>query len=282
MTKGIVINALFILSLGGVVLNSSCSSDELSSASCTLTGNTTETDVSNSYGCYQLERDTSSCQSSREAQGLSGFWLKFSCRVTLTVSGTDVIISSDGQPDYKSNYFDSSSNCYEDFSADGRSANQNSIGEQNIVMTVPMSPSTTTANAMSLGIVGVALNGVAIFSNSASPPDDIYDEVATFDKCEGHPAGTTYHYHIEAPSITNSDYAFLGVMRDGFPVYGRLDEDSSTPSLDSEGGHTGTTPDSSSSSYHYHVNLQTSGSDSAYFITSGYYAGTAGDCTGCN
>ncbi len=160
----------------------------------------------------------------------------------------------------KRSYYDKG-NCYEEFSASGRTANNNYIGDQNIVMTFPMSPSTTSATAMSLGIVGIALNGVAIFSNSASPPDDIYDEVATFDKCEGHPAGTTYHYHIEAPSITNGDSAFLGVMRDGIPVYGRLDEDSSTPSLDTEGGHTGTTPDSSSSIYHYHTHLQTSGSD---------------------
>lgn len=71
-------------------------------------------------------------------------------------------------------------------------------------------------------------------------------------------------------------------MRDGFPVYGPKDSDGTTPTLDSNGGHTGTTVDSTTAVYHYHVNLQTSGSNSAYFITSGNYAGTAGACTGCN
>lgn len=278
----------FFIILKALVFSFGCTSSDsssttTSSSSCTLQDNTTETSVKNSYGCYQLTRDTSSCQASRTAQGLSGFWLKFSCRVTLTVSGSDVQISTDGQPDYKSSYFATSNTCYESFSAAGRSANPNTLGEQSIVMTVPMSPSVSGGSSMSLGTVGVALNGVAIFSNAASPPDNIYEEVATFDKCEGHPAGTKYHYHIEPPSISSSDEYFVGVMRDGHPIYGRYDSGSSTPTLDSEGGHTGTTVDSNSSSvYHYHVHLQTSGSDSAYFITSGTYKAAPGSCSGCN
>lgn len=135
---------------------------------------------------------------------------------------------------------------------------------------------------MPLGVVGVARNGVAIFSNAASPPDNIYDEVATFDKCEGHPAGTMYHYHIEPPSISSSDAYFVGVMRDGHPIYGRYDEGAVTPTLDSEGGHTGTTLDSSSAIYHYHVNYQTDSTDEAYFVTSGTYKAAPGTCSGCN
>lgn len=281
-----VVGVILLLSISIALppLLISCSSDSSSSAStaCTLEDNTTATSTENTYGCALLTRDTSSCESERTAQGLSGFWLNFSCRVTLTVSGSNVIIASDGQPDYKSAYFETTNACYEEFSATGRNPNPNTLGEQNFQVTVPESPATTGGSAMSLGVVGIAANGVAIFSNAAAPGDDIYAEVATFDKCEGHPAGTTYHYHIEPASLSNSDSAFVGVMRDGFPVYGRFDEGSASPTLDSEGGHTGTTPDSSTPVYHYHVNLQTSGSDSAYFITSGTYKGTAGSCSGCN
>lgn len=259
---------------------SSSESSSNSSSSCDLTDNTTETSTVSSYGCSLLERDTSSCESERTAQGLSGFWLKFSCRVTLTVSGSNVIISTDGQPDYKSSYFETSNSCYEEFDSDERYSNPNTLGEQTIVVTVPMTP-TMASSTMSMGAVGIAANGVAIFNNAANPPDNIYDEIDTFDKCEGHPAGTMYHYHSEPTSITSADDNFVGVMRDGIPIYGRLDSDDSTPTLDSDGGHTGATPDSAST-YHYHVNLQTSGSDSAYFITSGNYAGAAGSCTGCN
>ena len=263
------------------------SSSSSSSGSCTLTDNTTQTTVS-SLGCYMLTRDTTSCQSSRTTQGLSGFWLKFSCRVTLTKSGANVIISSDGQPDHKSPYFSSSNACYESGFPSGRYANPNTLGSQSITMTVAYAPtagSGSVGTAMGMGAVGIALNGVAIFSNAAASPDNIYDEVYTFDKCEGHPAGTKYHYHTEPPAISNSDDYFIGVMRDGFPIYGRSEYGGGSPTLNkaSGGGHLGLTLDSPSANVnHYHVNMQSSGASSAYFITSGYYIGTAGTCTGCN
>lgn len=265
----------------------SSSSSSTGSGTCALTDNTTETTASTN-GCYLLSRDTSSCAASRTAQGLSGFWLNFSCRVTLTKSGSNVIITTDGQPDHKSAYFSTSNACYEAGFPTGRFANPNTLGSQSISMTVPYSPSAgagSTGTAMGMGAIGIALNGVAIFSNAAAPPDNIYDEVDTFDKCEGHPAGTMYHYHTEPTTATNADEYFVGVMRDGFPIYGRYDAGGATPTLNkaSGGGHQGTTVDSGGSSvYHYHVNYQSSGSDNAYFITSGYYMGTAGTCTGCN
>lgn len=269
--------------------NSSSETGETeNSSTCINDDNVTEGIVSTN-GCYLLSRDTSSCQASRTAQGLSGFWLKFSCRVTLTKSGDTVTIQSDSQPDYKSPYYATSNGCYEAGFPTGRAANPNTLGAQSISMTVDYTPTATagsTGTAMSMGIIGIALNGVAIFSNAAAPGDSIYDEVATFDKCEGHPAGTKYHYHTEPTTATNSDNNFIGVLKDGFPVYGRYDSGTTlTSSLDkaTSGGHLGTTLDSPATAvYHYHVNLQTSGSDSAYFITTGFYLGTAGTCTGCN
>lgn len=285
---GLLLGLIVVATLVGGCAKTSSSS----SGACSLTDNTT-TGASSSNGCYLLTRDTSSCQASRTAQGLTGYWLHFSCRVTLTKSGSNVIITTDGQPDYKSPYFSTSNACYESGFPTGRSANPNTLGEQNISMTVPMSPSSpsnTTGSSMSMGAVGVALNGVVIYSNAAAPGDDIYEEVNTFDKCEGHPAGTMYHYHTEPTTASNLDNNFIGVMRDGYPIYGRYDAGSTTPSLThggstTKGGHSGTTVDSTSSVYHYHVNLQTSGSDSAYFITSGNYmgpSGQVGSCTGCN
>lgn len=267
--------------------SSSTAETTTTDSTCSLDDNTTEKSQSTN-GCYMLERDTSSCQASRTAQGLSGFWLKFSCRVTLTKSGTDVTITTDSQPDYKSAYFKSTDPCYQAGFPSGRAANPNTLGAQSVSMTVSMNPtasSGTTGNAMSMGVIGIALNGVVIFSNAAAPGDDIYNEVATFDKCEGHPAGTTYHYHIEPTTASDNDDNFIGVMRDGFPIYGRVEYGGGTPTLNkaSGGGHSGFTEDSTSTAVnHYHVNLQTNGTDSAYFITTGYYMGTAGSCTGCN
>jgi hypothetical protein len=246
--------------------------------SCSLTANTTATATVTS-GCTLISRDTSACQASRIAQGLSGAWLKFSCRVTLTKSGSNVILGTDSQPDYKSNYFNTSNACYTAYTPSF--PDPGIIGAQSISMTIPLSPG-GRSGAMALGVVGAAINGVSLFNNSAAPGDDIYQEAFSFDQCQGHPAGTKYHYHSEPYSISYNDSNLIGVLRDGYFLYGRKDQDGSTPTLDIYGGHTGTTPDSPSTPvYHYHTNLQSNGTLSDWFLTTGNYKAAAGACTGC-
>lgn len=256
-----------------------------SSASCTIDDNTTNSGTTSATGCPLLVRDTTSCQASRTAQGLSGFWLKFSCRVTLTKSGDTVTITTDAQPDYKSPYYGSTNSCYEALAVSGRAVNPNLLSAQTISMTVDYTPTANVAEpTMPGGVVGIALNGVAIFDNEAAPGDSIYEEVETFDKCEGHPNNTSvYHYHTEPSAISNTDDYFVGVMRDGFPIYGRNEFGGGTPTVDADTqAHSGVTVDSSGASVgHYHIKLQTSGPDSAYFLTNGKYYGTAGSCSGC-
>lgn len=262
------------------------SSGSTSTTSCSATSSTTVTTTLNTYGCALLTRDTSSCQSARTAQGLSGYWLKFSCSVTLTKSGSNVVIATKNIPDSKSFYYSKTDACYEALSSTARKANPNKIASQTISMTVPYAPTAaSSATSTPEGVIGIALNGIAIYDNSAAPGDDIFTEEATFDKCDGHPdMSSRYHYHSEPSSISNDDDSFIGVLRDGFPVYGRNEYNSSTDvtGLDSAGGKTGKTVDSPSTDvYHYHLNLQSNGTKSAYFISAGYYKGTAGACTGC-
>jgi hypothetical protein len=266
------------------------STDDTSSDSCDLNDNTTATSTVSSIGCPLLERDVSSCKADREAQGLSGFWLKFSCRVTLTKSGNNVVIATDGQPDYTSKYFLETNACYEEQEISGRNKNPNVIGAQDLRVTVPYAGSTTGGTTTAEGTVGIAVNGVSIFDNTAAGTDDIYEEALTFDKCDGHSEmmQDKYHYHTEPVSIAQDDDNFVGVMRDGNPVYGKYCNGSASyPSdLDGVSGHTSATIDSTAPVYHYHVNLQTSTSsgtlgDTAWFITDGAYKGTIGQCTGC-
>ena len=292
-------NALRMFALGAVVITHAGCGTVLDSdttddtgedgVSCSYTANTTETSTVNSYGCARLTRDTSSCRATREAAGLSSFWLDFSCAVDLSKSGSTVTISTEGIPDYKSYYFGSTNACYEDFDISGRDPNPNSLAAVDITMSVPFAPAERllpkTSTAM--GTIGVSVNGVAIFNNAAAGDDNIYDEVATFDQCEGHPAGTTYHYHIEPPAISNNDSNLIGVMRDGFPVYGKKDANGTFPALDSYGGHTGALPnDTSTTLYHYHLQYL-DGEDGdgnfaeAYFLMTDKYYGTPGTCTNC-
>src|SRR5262249_40511197 len=116
--------------------------------------------------------------------------------------------------------------------------------------------------------------------------DDIYSEYKTFDKCNGHPENSgQYHYHTEPNAITNDDNQFVGMMRDGYPIFGRREHDGSVATgLDVAGGHTGAAPDTGTGSiYHYHVNQQSNDAGSSqWFITTGTWRGTPGaTCTGC-
>jgi hypothetical protein len=255
---------------------------------CTLTEDTSPSGVQSPDGCDLLVRDTSACDASRTAQGLSGYWLKFSCRVTLTSTAAGVVAVADGLPDYASNYFETSDPCWESYT--GATQNPNTIATQALSITFPASPNTTSQSMGTTAIVGLAINGVPIFGNFAAPGDDIFEEAETFDRCGAHPqqAGK-YHYHSEPYSITYDDSNFVGVMRDGYPIYGRRDPDGSVPSdLDAFGGHTGFTLDSPAVAvYHYHVNEQTSTNPGTlgqkqWFLTTGTWRGTPGACTGCN
>lgn len=254
---------------------------------CALTADTTETATVSSAGCHVLERDASACAEMRKAAGLIGHWLLFSCRVSLSVSGGVVKAAADGQPDYESNYFPASNTCHADFP--GGVQNPNTIMPKSYVIQFPAAPDTASHPMMGSAVVGLAVNGVPIYGNFAAPGDDIFKEAMTFDKCHGHPQMQgAYHYHAEPHAISNDDAAFIGVMRDGYPIYGRKDKDGSYPALDAFGGHTGVTADSGGAAvYHYHVNEQTSTSPGTagqkqWFLTTGTFRGTPAACGSCN
>ena len=167
---------------------------------CTLTQDTTATSTVNPSGCAVLDRDTSACDASRAAAGLTGYWLKFSCRVTLSKTASAVSAQSDGQPDYKSNYFATSDACHETYT--GGIQNPNQIAAQQYTVTFPTSPTMSAQSMNGTAVVGLAVNGVPIFGNFAAPGDDIFQEAQTFDRCGAHPQNTgKYHYHSEPYAI---------------------------------------------------------------------------------
>lgn len=252
---------------------------------CAVTQATSATATVSESGCAVLNRDASACAAARTAAGLSGVWLRLSCRVTLTVANGIVTASSDGQPDYASFYFQDGSACYAAYPTGKR--NPNRIQTQNIKVAMPLTPG-GSGETMHTAVVGIAINGVPIFGNFAAPGDDIFREAETFDRCSGHPQMSgQYHYHAEPTSISQDDANFIGIMRDGYPIYGRRDSDGSMPTLDDDGGHTGVTADSPSTPvYHYHVNEQTStangtAGDKQWFLTKGRYHSAPATCTGC-
>jgi hypothetical protein len=262
------------------------------------TGKTATTGFSTTTGsCPLVTEDTSSCKAARQALGLSGNWLDFSCNVVegladasmnATTSISDakyVTLSVVSLPNYASNYYATTGSysftAYDytvtgDFDALNQSyttfyPNPSTIAVQALTVPIPLSPAASSAKSqlMTGGPVGIAKNGVIIYPSDAGGTDSIFAESGSYDQCGGHPNNASYHYHNEPYALSYDDDALIGVMRDGYFIYGRRDADGSTPGtiaaqvaagtgddnlLYVYGGHEGTAPSSSdTSAFHYHL-----------------------------
>jgi len=188
----------------------------------------------------------------------------------------NIVITSTSQPDHKSAYYPTSHALYEAYSASDFNQNPNVITSQNITMTIPRYPMVaTTHSATPLGTMGIAVNSVSLYNQYAAPGDDLVDEIVTFDQWEGHPQQQgNYHYHLESPWLTqeNGNEGLVGILLDGFPVYGRYENgvEITNADLDVYHGHTTPTADFPNGIYHYHVTAA-----DPYMNGDGFY-GTAG------
>lgn len=142
----------------------------------------------------------------------------------------------------------------------------------------------------SLGRIGVAITGAQIFNDyedmgrtiTALDDNVIHDHVPFVDECHGHTLvdGTNYHYHGIPLCITGDldqegqHSIMIGVLEDGFPVYGNQDAAGSTitnDDLDECSGHFGPTPEFPEGIYHYHLTAD----EAPYMIDC--YHGEVGD-----
>lgn len=180
--------------------------------------------------------------------------------VQITVEGTTVVIKSNGVPDHKSPYFATTDAKYEAYNGSNSrfQLNPNRIAEQTGTFRIPITPTRqATPSPTPLGPIGVSVNGVPIFNQYAGPNQPLAGEIDTFDQYAGHPApGNVYHYHVEPTYITrNSRSALVGVLLDGYPVYGPLENGKilTSADLDAAHGHTAPTTEFPNGVYHYHT-----------------------------
>lgn len=199
------------------------------------------------------------------------------------VVGDDFItITSTNLPDHKSMYYAQNNALYEAYDEPNNpdfKKNPNSIQAQNHVYKIPRYPTeAATKSTTPMGPMGVSVNSVAFFNQAAAPGDDILEELNTFDQYEGHPAqGGNYHYHIEPVYLTEqlNDDAFLGLLLDGFPVYGPVENNIrlTNNDLDDFHGHVSATAEFPDGIYHYHV------TDELPWINGDGFFGTPGTIT---
>ncbi|MFK7899708.1 MAG: YHYH protein [Cyclobacteriaceae bacterium] len=200
----------------------------------------------------------------------------------ISLSGNNIVITSNGEPNHNSPYFGTGDARYEAFNGTGTfKKNPNEISTNSFTFTIPRYPEiASTHSATSLGVMGFAINGVPLFNQYAGPNEqELTSEINSFDQYEGHPTGSDiYHYHVEPVYLTQTyatDSSIVGFLLDGFPVYGPMENGAivTNNDLDDYHGHVHATTEFPDSIYHYHIT-----SEAPYINGDGYY-GTKGTST---
>lgn len=198
---------------------------------------------------------TTTASAGASSGSLPGLYAKFATGVQVSLSGNTVVIQSTDLPNHPSPYWGVGNANYE-APQTGMVPNSNRIATQSLTFRIPSTPTAATASDTPLGPMGVSINGVALFNQYAAGRVPLTTEIISFDRYNGHPTPSNqYHYHFEPLWLTTAARsALVGVLLDGYPVYGPQDADGTTPTdLDSCNGHTRATADFPGGTYHYHT-----------------------------
>lgn len=205
---------------------------------------------------------------------LPPMYSKFNSTLQIYTEGNYVVIKTKSVPDHKSPYFATTDSRYEAYNGTDPNfmLNPNRIIDQNLTFKIPVSPTESSSkSATPLGPIGVSINGVAIFNQYAGPGTPLTNEINSFDQYNGHPQQSgQYHYHVEPKYITTlkGKSTLIGVLLDGFPVYGPLENGITltTANLDAYHGHTSATAEFPGGTYHYHITA-----DAPYINGNGFW-----------
>ncbi len=139
-----------------------------------------------------------------------------------------------------------------------------------VSFSLPMLPTVATnPGCVSLGAIGVTLNGVVMYNAADARGNDAAAHEIV-DVYGGHPAMTDYHYHfiperLDAIRMSDGHSGVIGYIRDGYAIYGYHGVGGAelrNTDLDECHGHSHGTL-----GYHYHATIE-------YPYTIGCYRGT--------
>lgn len=132
----------------------------------------------------------------------------------------------------------------------------------------------SSSTATQLGAIGIAVSGAAIF-NDQEGNGPLEGAAASLDYTGAHIGPSVYHYHLEPTAWSEDDSNLVGILADGFFVYGRkCNSTGDYPTdLDASGGHMSTTQHTIEAEYHYHIENELY-LNQYYIIFPGDYQGT--------
>ena len=216
--------------------------------------------------------------------------------VTVILSGNSVIIESNGLPNHTSPYWSNTTAREMDgISTPAAASNHALFVEPTVTSYAQMAPGnidnfngsyslTISANptlassttSTGLGAIGIAISGAMIYNDEEGPNVPLANAVGSLDYTAAHTGPQSYHYHLEPKAWSNDDENLIGIMADGFFIYGRKCNSTGTypTDLDSSGGHTSTTQHTTTAEYHYHIINNLYSNTGRYIIFAGPYKGT--------
>ncbi len=219
---------------------------------------------------------------------------------TIYLSGNNVVIESNGYPNHTSPYW---SNTTERCATDPRGnrlctnenttenhplfveptqTNYDAMAPGNIddfngsyTLTVSADPQRASrSSSTGLGPIGIAVSGAMIYNDEEGPNVPLDNAVVSLDYTAAHTGPQSYHYHLEPKAWSEDDDKLIGIMADGFFLYGRRDYDGNYPTdLDASGGHFGPTIHCPDGEYHYHIQNELY-LNQYYILFPGDYQGT--------
>ena len=183
--------------------------------------------------------------------------------VTISFDGGSVSIETTGIPNHTSPYFEEDNPLYIS-PVVAQAQTPGRIGERPLSVTLSAAPTlAATSSATGLGPIGIAVTGAPIFNDTEGPNRPLEEMIAeTFDYAGAHNGPSGYHYHAESADVpentvlSHDDDKLVGIMADGFLIYGRrCNTTGDYPmDLDDSGGHTAASQHSNGEAfYHYHT-----------------------------
>ena len=133
----------------------------------------------------------------------------------------------------------------------------------------------SSSTATGLGAIGISISGAVIYNDEEGPNVPLDDAVGSLDYTAAHTGPQSYHYHLEPKAWSNDDEELIGIIADGFFLYGRKCNATGTypTDLDASGGHTSTTQHATTAEYHYHIENELY-LNAYYILFPGDYQGT--------
>ena len=173
------------------------------------------------------------------------------------LDGNEVVIESNGMPNHTSPYWSPSHELYvEPTVADDLAPGYIDDFNGTYTLRVPADPGkASSSSSTGLGAIGIAISGGMIYNDEEGPNVPLDNAAVSLDYSGAHTGPQSYHYHLEPKAWSNDDEELIGIISDGFFLYGRKCNSTGTypTDLDASGGHTSITQFNTEAEYHYHI-----------------------------